>query len=126
MCYKLCPHGFRELKTRCRKPNDFDRTKTTIPTCPPRVRIEWNQLEENEKAEYLRQVKTLMELGEYKTFVDMHYHKVWNGRAHSLAQNGDPAFLTWHRAYLYEFESAVRRAKRNILFYNCILGLARR
>lgn len=53
-------------------------------------------------------LKALMASGEYEKFVDTHYHREWNPRAHNSVRN-DPAFMPWHRAYLFEFENAVRR-----------------
>ena len=89
--------------------------------CPePRVRTEWNTQTDAEKQEYMRQITRLMDggNGEYEKFVDTHYHRIWNGRAHGGGTSPSTryVFLPWHRAYLYEFENAVRAANEGSCF----------
>ena len=102
-----------------RNPTRFPTNPQPQPSCGARVRSAWSTQSETEKAEYLRQLKNLMNSGEYAKFVDTHYHHEWNGQAHggsAWQTNGRAVFLPWHRAYLYEFENAVRAANGGSCF----------
>jgi Common central domain of tyrosinase len=85
--------------------------------CPsPRDRRPWRLLSCQEQQEYMDALTSLKRSGIYDDFTLTHE---WMNKA----AHGRPAFLPWHRWYLWEFESALRRVAANpcITYVNSVV-----
>jgi tyrosinase len=71
------------------------------------IRKDANTLSSNERAEFVNAVKTLKSEGIYDQFVLRHANAIMTSIHRS------PAFLPWHRRFIWDFEKELQRVSQN-------------
>jgi len=78
-------------------------TTYTNDTECPRIRKEWNTLDQSERDLYINGVLALANNGKFQTFTRQHGQAAAEAQAH-----GTSGFLPWHRLFLWELETQIR------------------
>ena len=71
------------------------------------IRKDANTLSSAERAEFVNAVKILKSTGIYDQFVLRHANAIMN------AIHRSPAFLPWHRRFIWDFEKELQRVSQN-------------
>ncbi|KAI9297859.1 Di-copper centre-containing protein, partial [Neoconidiobolus thromboides FSU 785] len=74
----------------------------------PTLRKEIRELTPNELTTFISAINTLKRTGVYDTFSQIHY-------SNNLHSHGVPAFLPWHREFLYLFEKELQKVNPSII-----------
>jgi len=79
--------------------------------CPTRcVRKEVRALTSEQRSKYFNAMRAIMKSGKYDEFTD--HHLTYTNSAH-----GNPAFFTWHRAMLREFEKSLQAVDKDVCMH---------